>query len=509
MSTKRRHDFPIKVIRTLERRVNGRCSNPDHRVPTSGPNTTATTSTSIGQAAHICAASPEGPRYDPSMSKTERTGIENAIWLCNNCAKMIDADPERFPVGLLKNWKVHAELSAKGELGRPPVSRSEFDLMRSLALGDTAKLPVANAVSSICRMTVEEMQRNDPRFVVEVEYANKQTRFTYKPIEPVSICLNVNEPFAPEFSDKFFQLVQHGRDVEITSKAISLEGSPLFEVLNNMEGQFVLRSNARNEATISLDLFDDDSQTSDHIAEIHGETVGGTKSFTFSGSCFGGIFRLEMGFEFGSGEVSTTAEINLDIWQEKPVTLLSHFDKVLRMYNAFCGESKLRLSIDIGGHHVATGFGKLTGETARNILTLLRYIRNVRAVSSHLGIPISFSSNLPISSDDFELVQSIYERLQLQDIKGLAENPRMEIAPRPGKAAAGAEALTDSKMNDFIIEEEFVPLEILGQKLPALKMVTTFSKVLLHPTGKTNGESVEIEVIPDPDSLLSTQLTAV
>jgi hypothetical protein len=35
----------------------------------------------------------------------ERTAIDNAIWVCQNCAKMIDSDIKRFSVQILHQWK--------------------------------------------------------------------------------------------------------------------------------------------------------------------------------------------------------------------------------------------------------------------------------------------------------------------------------------------------------------------------------------------------------------------
>ena len=72
---------------------------------------------SIGVAAHIHAASPGGPRYDPSMTSSERGSISNAIWLCSNCSIIIDRDEACYTAKLLKEWKVKAETTAIREQG--------------------------------------------------------------------------------------------------------------------------------------------------------------------------------------------------------------------------------------------------------------------------------------------------------------------------------------------------------------------------------------------------------
>lgn len=71
---------------------------------------------SIGQAAHICGASPLGPRYDPSMTSVERSSINNGIWLCEIHAKIIDRDEGSYSVEKLKEWKIRAESKAAKEI---------------------------------------------------------------------------------------------------------------------------------------------------------------------------------------------------------------------------------------------------------------------------------------------------------------------------------------------------------------------------------------------------------
>lgn len=112
-----RDDFSLKVKDTLAKRVAYRCSNPACCLLTSGPRTEPDRALSIGVAAHIAAASPGGPRYNASQTKEQRTSIINAIWLCQNCAKLIDSDEVAYPTQLLLHWKWQAEDVARKALG--------------------------------------------------------------------------------------------------------------------------------------------------------------------------------------------------------------------------------------------------------------------------------------------------------------------------------------------------------------------------------------------------------
>lgn len=125
----RTDDFPMKVKTNLSKRVNLHCSNPLCDRPTSGPASNSNDGTiSIGAAAHITAASPGGPRFDPAMTSAVRSSIETAIWLCQNCATLIDKDVARFSATTLKKWKLEAEEKYQTDLeNRYAVPTQELD----------------------------------------------------------------------------------------------------------------------------------------------------------------------------------------------------------------------------------------------------------------------------------------------------------------------------------------------------------------------------------------------
>lgn len=111
-----RDGFKIRTIETLAKRVGYLCSNPTCRKLTIGANENLEKSTSIGIAAHITAASIGGPRYDGNFTPAQRSHIDNGIWLCSNCASLIDKDEMKYSVELLKMWKQDAEEESKKKL---------------------------------------------------------------------------------------------------------------------------------------------------------------------------------------------------------------------------------------------------------------------------------------------------------------------------------------------------------------------------------------------------------
>ena len=110
-----RDDFDDKTKEMLRRRVNGICSNPNCNHPTQcASHTNSNQIENIGVAAHICAASEGGPRYDQNQSPEERSSIDNGIHLCSNCAAMIDKNNGiDYPATTLREWKKQAEKRAR------------------------------------------------------------------------------------------------------------------------------------------------------------------------------------------------------------------------------------------------------------------------------------------------------------------------------------------------------------------------------------------------------------
>ena len=103
------HDFSPSTINLLADCAGHKCSNPECRRTTTGSSKMGGKKINLGEAAHITAAAPRGPRYNAKLSPEERSSYDNGIWLCSACAAMIDKDEEYYTVELLRKWKAEAE----------------------------------------------------------------------------------------------------------------------------------------------------------------------------------------------------------------------------------------------------------------------------------------------------------------------------------------------------------------------------------------------------------------
>lgn len=105
-----REEFSKKTKDILAKRVGYKCSFPGCNRNTIGKSNKSNDSViNLGEAAHIYAASINGPRYNDKMSKEERVSTENGIWMCRQHARIIDADYINYSPSTLLQWKENAE----------------------------------------------------------------------------------------------------------------------------------------------------------------------------------------------------------------------------------------------------------------------------------------------------------------------------------------------------------------------------------------------------------------
>jgi hypothetical protein len=109
MVKKNRDEFTEKDKLRIAKQAGWLCSDPSCRRPTIGSNSDGDGVINLGTAAHICAAAPEGPRYDPKMTREQRKSSNNGIWMCRLHGTAVDAKDSTFTVECLHEWKAQAQ----------------------------------------------------------------------------------------------------------------------------------------------------------------------------------------------------------------------------------------------------------------------------------------------------------------------------------------------------------------------------------------------------------------
>jgi DNA polymerase III delta prime subunit len=187
-----RDDFTKQTIADIAKGVGYRCSNPDCARPTVAANAAQDGIITIGVAAHICAASPGGPRFNAAQTPEARRGRDNGLWLCQNCGRLIDADPQKFAVEVLMRWKRDAQSRAFRELVVPGTASSTDEAAR------------IGSLVAIDNRSAADAKSDELFFKVRTAAAHDLAAFKRGPIwsgSTVELTLRLqNDPSTPSFN---------------------------------------------------------------------------------------------------------------------------------------------------------------------------------------------------------------------------------------------------------------------------------------------------------------------
>lgn len=147
MPSRNRDEFRSPLVAALAKRSGYLCAI--CRAMTIGPSSESPLSvTNLGVAAHITAAAPGGPRFDPSLTHEKRCAIENGIWLCQTDAKRIDADSSTYTDKVLHSVKAKHEAFVATIAGIPastahPLSITPGEGVRGMTAHEYAFLRIS------------------------------------------------------------------------------------------------------------------------------------------------------------------------------------------------------------------------------------------------------------------------------------------------------------------------------------------------------------------------------
>lgn len=431
-----RDNFTKSVIETLKARVSHRCSNPDCRVPTSAPSSGNKAQT-IGVAAHICAASPGGPRYDAEMSTHERKDINNAIWLCQNCSVKIDRDPNSFSVDLLNSWKIEAERKATLECGKKLPSDEEAVSLLTAALTGHTNNAITNVIRNSHKATNTALENLDPRFKVQSSYNNGITTFTLHAKENVPIAMSIfNKKDNPY---DFKKLFEQGQPLEIDSDDLRLEGSKLLEkITGDNKGSFHFEPNKLkaihklwlvNEKTHDLYIFD----------EIDGYISVGSKYLSFKGCACDGLFEINYLKSLNTAEKKTTMNLSLNItkWNNVNIISLPFFEKIRTLISNIAKGWVVFTSLEMDGNVIlkSTGSKYESNDFINNTYNILEYTNNCRIIAKYCEKDITFSSTTSFSQEDFAFLANVANEMEsatTYSLVDLKENPTCKLIADDG-----------------------------------------------------------------------------
>lgn len=127
-----------KVQKILCTRSGNRCANPECRKILVVDKTDSDIESLVAQMAHIAGEKEGSPRYDNTMTTKERNSYANLIFVCGNCHKMIDDQPNTYTVEKLHEMKTNHEkwILESTEKEMTNVTFTELDMVTKYLLSD-------------------------------------------------------------------------------------------------------------------------------------------------------------------------------------------------------------------------------------------------------------------------------------------------------------------------------------------------------------------------------------
>lgn len=447
-----RDNFSEKVKTILRTRVAGRCSNPDCRRVTIGPNNDKNKATILGDAAHICAASPGGPRYDPNMTAKERKSIDNAIWLCTSCARRIDKDHTLYSKELLHHWKESAEKKANNEVNHPLFNQSEVDKQVVTLLTGYPTTTIHNLVHNAISAEIKALEAKDPRFNIQAEFDKEGLCYSIQPKEKVILDFNFLNKNSPIIKEKYNAFIRHGRDLIINSDEISISGSELFKEIMQ-EASIVRFSKPKKDATIRLRFYEEKTKIIEPFNDISGTLAFGSESLFFEGYGFNNMLAINFQFnKYNTAKIST--KVSLESWEGIDILKLPYFYKLWELFYKVENGWMLEFDLEISGEKMLTNarVSVQKNDFFYQIYTFLQYTNFSRAICEKLKKHIKFTTQTSFSAEEHQKIAEIKEILYNGiNSKVFPEEPVKSI-------------IIVSKENISLLKKKFEPTSIIYQQ---------------------------------------------
>lgn len=409
-----RDDFTQSVIKKLRDRVAHRCSNPSCRVATSAPQDEEGV-TNVGKAAHICAASPGGPRFDASMTSNERKALSNGVWLCAIHADEIDRDINTYTVEILKGWKRQAEAAAKAELGKPQPSAKDAPDLLAMALTGMPKSFLPTAIQNAHTATAQVLSQTDPRFDVITRYdPHHGTVFQVNAKENVQLAMTVGGKDARLAASGLDALFEHGQSLQLDMANVDIDGSPLFDTILEMTKgvggkMHIFHRPTRVVQKITLT----DPQTFETVGldDMPGEIVWGTKSFCLKGESMAGMLKLVA--EVGEGGTISNVDFNINVesWQSRPVGQLPWFSKIALFAEAALNSWKISLTVEADGERLYVMSINLRPDGFKRLTTLITYLQWARRLTEFLDVVVDVDLTRDLTDEGYVELQNCVDAI--------------------------------------------------------------------------------------------------
>ena len=514
MARAKENDFTKPTILQLRDRVANLCSNPHCRRNTVAANLESTDSrTIVGEAAHICAASSGGPRFDQGMTTKDIKSFENGIWLCSICHKIIDREPRNYPVEMLKSWKVSAEEYASKNLGIK--HRTDEDIKESQqSLLSVMSLNLINsAISNVHGSVVQTLGVLDDRLKLSTKFDNEATVYNVEPkddsyVPTISIKNFSNENNIRKYKD----LILHGLDCEIDGDiGFSSDSNLINKLLNDTGIDFTKASIKRiNKVDSYLKIPYQDLDINKNVIKINGYITRGLKTVSFIGG-LENYFNIKFVVMAISDELidDTVQNVNMsfcfDDWNGKNIRSLEKLEDLYILINEIYDNENASIGLFTSETHTFLAKAKINNasdsDDIKKIKWLLDYIYKSYRICDYLNYEVFICLDSVILEKDYEQVLEVYDTIFENKVhlkKNIKSNPTFQLS---GVSEDEVKTLVDNLSLELEYkshDEEYLRIFKNKFKLPSRKM--RFSNFSAEVNKIAHTDSFMIELIPNDNS---------
>ena len=516
MARAKENDFTKLTIMKLRDRVANLCSNPQCRKNTVAANLeTIDNRTIIGEAAHIRAASSGagGARFDDDMSHDERKSIDNGIWLCKNCHRMIDREPKKYSVEILERWKAEAEEYASKNLGLKYRTDEDIKESQQSLLSVMPLSSISNALSNVHGSVVQTLGVLDNRLKLSTKFDDTATVFSVEPkddsyVPTISIKDFLNESNIRRYKD----LILHGLDCEIDGDIdFSSDSNLINKLLNDTGIDFKKASIKRiNKVDAYIKTPYQDSDTNKTVVKIHGYLTHGLKTVSFIGG-LENYFNIKFIVMAISDQLidDTVQNVNMsfcfDDWNGKNIRSLEKLEDLHTLINEICDNENASIGLFTSETHTFLAKAKINNasdnDDIKQIKWLLNYIYKSYKICDYLNYEAFICLDTLISEKDYEQTLEVYETIFENKVhlkKDIKSNPTLQLS---GVSVEEVKVLVDNPSLELEYtnhDTEYLKVFDNTFKLPNRKI--KFSKFSAEAHRIAHTDSFMIELVPNDNS---------
>ncbi|PMH28178.1 hypothetical protein BCU71_06300 [Vibrio lentus] len=515
--THKRHNFTQSVIQQMRDAVANLCSQPDCRVLTVAAKLdNESNKANVGVAAHICAAAPGGPRYDGNQTEAQRKNINNGIWLCYNCSRLIDIDEDAYPVEVLHKWKQEAQLLARQSLGKSLLPKDEIDKQAIKSFGDyiAGSNPISNldAPAKVIQHFDNQLNNLDDNFEIRTDIVDGiATRQIIPRTDKASFNFTMNETEGIIFQEKLKNLREKGEPISFSSESMKLTGSKVLEALNGGTPSHI--SITASSSKVYIDLYAISKTEKLFLGSFKGKQYILENAIKFEGFVFNKLIKVTCFYNVTTKEMTCSYKLDISNWNSKSIFNLPFFNKILLAKDVLLNEGWLSIGLELedGISIDALAVGKLKKEELYHFLEfgkILNIVHCYRLISKKYDLAEPIFDDFELSDFDYNNLTYLTEELLHGEQYATGEN----IACYEGtinkqysdSLYESIEKYGTENVDDVVFKQRHGIPVLFGTDLSFLQVETRFDHIDLTVEEVTDG--LNVKTSPNENSISVTRL---